>query len=149
MKKEATDLKGSMERYIAGLGGRRGNGKYCNYIMTSKRVILSMIFYYTSFEYLNGLPAYFENWPNFKKKSNLTYYISSMYILRNYIAKLVSRIFSWEQMYSQYQVKMLSVEQRRDTTKSSTISNGALINGILFLGKYLYVLTVRLSKCTT
>lgn len=61
MKKEATDLKGSMERYIAGLGGRRGNGKYCNYIMISKRVILSMIFYYASFEYLNGLPAYFEN----------------------------------------------------------------------------------------
>lgn len=26
-----------------------------------KGIILSMIFYYTSFEYLNGLPAYFEN----------------------------------------------------------------------------------------
>lgn len=71
MKKEATDLKGSMERYIAGLGGRRGNGKYCNDIMISKRVILSTIFYYTSFEYLNGLPAYFENWPNFKKKNQI------------------------------------------------------------------------------
>lgn len=33
MKKEATDLKESMEQYIAGLGGRRGKGKYCNYIM--------------------------------------------------------------------------------------------------------------------
>lgn len=73
--------------------------------------------------------------PTLKKKSNLTYYINSKYILRNYIAKLVSRIFSWEQMYSKYQVNMLSVERRRDTTKSSTISDGALINGILFLGK--------------
>lgn len=52
-------------------------------------------------------------------------------------------------MYSKCQVKMLSVERRRDTTKPSTISNGALINGILFLGKYHYVLTVGLSKCTT
>lgn len=35
MKKEAIDLKGSMDQYIAGVGGRKGKGKYCNYILIS------------------------------------------------------------------------------------------------------------------
>lgn len=33
MKSEAMDLKESREGYIEGFGERKGNGKWCNYIL--------------------------------------------------------------------------------------------------------------------